>query len=251
MIDKLILDGPLKKNIAVGVDIRTRDFSSWLLKDIIHRLRRIENIEVGIIFLECDYTKLLNRYNETRRKHPLSGVKSLDQALKEEIQFLKPVKEFADLIIDTSEYSPNELRSDLLRNFKGSISTTFAIFMQSFSFKNGIPRNVDMVFDCRFLKNPYWEPDLREFTGERDLVEKYVKKQPEFGIFCTKVLSLLKFLIPVYKHEGKSQLSIGIGCTGGRHRSVVVTNVLANGLSDLNHMVHIDHREIIQENEDN
>jgi len=244
MIDRLVLDESESRNIALGIDIRTRDFSSNHLKSIVTKYNDINEIKASIIFLECDYQKLISRFNETRRKHPLSGIKSLSHALRDEIKLLDPVKIYADVVIDTTDYSPNELREELLRNVPVNLLDQFIISIQSFSYKRGLPRNLDMVFDCRFLKNPYWKRNLRDLDGNSELVKDYVIGLPEFTTFLKKVLSMLEFLIPSFKKEGKSQLSLGIGCTGGKHRSVVFANELAKFLESIDKIVSVNHRDV-------
>ena len=241
MIDNLVLSKTRNKNLALGVDIRTREFSPENLRELISKYKLME---VKIIFLDCDSNKLLRRFNETRRSHPLSGVKSLSEALVEEMEYLKPIKEFANIIIDTTDYSPTDLREELLNYLSISKIKNFSILLQSFSYKNGLPRNFDMIFDCRFLKNPYWISHLKELDGRDKKVQDFVCSSREFKIFFSKVLSLINFLIPQVQKEGKSQFSIGFGCTGGQHRSVVFVNMLRNKLNSDGHNILSNHRDL-------
>ena len=244
MIDRLVFDESESRNIALGIDIRNRDFSSKLLISIVTKFDQIKGINVSLFFLVCEHHKLLTRFNETRRRHPLSGVKSLSQALKEEIDLLEPLKAVAKVVIDTTDYSPNELREELLRHIKIDDSKKFTIVIESFSYKGGLPRNLDMVFDCRFLKNPYWDRTLRGLNGNSELVKKYVKGLPECEEFLKNVISMLSFLIPLFKKEGKAHFSLGIGCTGGQHRSVVVANELSESLRVMDNIVFVKHRDL-------
>ena len=241
MIDSLVLSKTRNKNLALGVDIRTREFSPENLRKLLSKYKKMV---VKIIFLDCDSNKLLKRFNETRRSHPLSGVKSLSEALVEEMEYLKPIKDFANIIIDTTDYSPTDLREELLNNLSIAKIKKFSILLQSFSYKNGLPRNFDMIFDCRFLKNPYWISHLKELDGRDEKIQDFVSNSGEFKIFFSKVLSLINFLIPQVQKEGKSQFSIGFGCTGGQHRSVVFVNILSNKLNSDGHNVLSNHRDL-------
>ena len=241
MIDSLVLSKTRNKNLALGVDIRTREFSPENLRKLLSKYKKME---VKIIFLDCDSNKLLKRFNETRRSHPLSGVKSLSEALTEEMEYLKPIKDFANIIIDTTDYSPTDLREKLLNNLSIAKIKKFSILLQSFSYKNGLPRNFDMIFDCRFLKNPYWISHLKELDGRDKKVQDFLSSSRQFKIFFSKILSLINFLIPQVQKEGKSQFSIGFGCTGGQHRSVVFVNMLRNKLNSDGHNVLSSHRDL-------
>ena len=241
MIDSLVLSKTRNKNLALGVDIRTREFSPKNLRKLLSKYKKMV---VKIIFLDCDSNKLLKRFNETRRSHPLSGVKSLSEALVEEMEYLKPIKDFANIIIDTTDYSPTDLREKLLNYLSIGKIKKFSILLQSFSYKNGLPRNLDMIFDCRFLKNPYWISHLKKLDGRDKKVQDFLSSSKEFKIFFSKVLSLINFLIPQVQKEGKSQFSIGFGCTGGQHRSVVFVNMLRNKLNSDGHNVLSNHRDL-------
>ena len=241
MIDSLVLSKTRNKNLALGVDIRTREFSPENLRKLLSKYKKMV---VKIIFLDCDSNKLLKRFNETRRSHPLSGVKSLSEALVEEMEYLKPIKDFANIIIDTTDYSPTDLREKLLNYLSIGKIKKFSILLQSFSYKSGLPRNFDMIFDCRFLKNPYWISHLKELDGHDKKIQDFVSSSREFKIFFSKVLSLIDFLIPQVQKEGKSQFSIGFGCTGGQHRSVVFVNMLSNKLNSDGHNVLSNHRDL-------
>ena len=241
MIDSLVLSKTRNKNLALGVDIRTREFSPENLRKLLSKYKKMV---VKIIFLDCDSNKLLKRFNETRRSHPLSGVKSLSEALAEEMEYLKPIKDFANIIIDTTDYSPTDLREKLLNNLSIAKIKKFSILIQSFSYKNGLPRNFDMIFDCRFLKNPYWISHLKKLDGRDKKVQDFLSSSREFKIFFSKVLSLINFLIPQVQKEGKSQFSIGFGCTGGQHRSVVFVNMLSSKLNSDGHNVLSNHRDL-------
>ncbi len=243
MIDKLVLSKKRNRNLALGIDIRTREFSPKNLKKLLSKYKKMVVI---MFFLECDLNKLLIRFNETRRSHPLSGGKTLFEALKKEIYYLKPIKEFANFIIDTTDYSPSELREELLNHLSILKIKKFTILLQSFSYKKGIPRNIDMIFDCRFLKNPYWNSKLRESDGLSKMVQDLVCETTEFITFFSKVSSLIKFLIPQVQKEGKSQFSIGFGCTGGKHRSVVLVSKMTETLKKHGYNILPKHRDLFE-----
>ena len=241
MIDNLVSNKSRNKNLALGIDIRTRDFSPKNLKKLLSKYKKTV---VKIIFLECDTNKLLGRFNETRRSHPLSGKKILSDALIEEMEYLKPIKVFSNFILDTTDYSPADLREELLSYLSISTADKFSILLQSFSYKNGIPRNVDMIFDCRFLKNPHWNNNLKKLDGRSKKIQEFVCSSQEFNPFFSKVYSLIKFLIPCVQKEGKVQFSIGFGCTGGKHRSVVFVNELMNALKKDGYSVLSKNRDL-------
>ena len=242
MIDKLVLSKKRNRNLALGIDIRTREFSPKNLKKLLSKYKKMKVI---MFFLECDLNKLLVRFNETRRSHPLSGGKTLSDALKKEIDYLKPIKEFANFIIDTTDYSPSELREELLNHLSILKIKKFTILLQSFSYKKGLPRNIDIIFDCRFLKNPYWNTELRDLDGNSQLIQDFVSNSSEFNSFFSKVLSLLNFYIPQVQKEGKNQFSVGFGCTGGKHRSVVLVNKIMQKLKKDGYNILSKHRDII------
>ena len=241
MIDNLVLAKNRNKNLALGIDIRTREFSPESLRKL---LLKFEKIEIRLIFLDCDLNKLLERFNETRRIHPFSGSKSLSEALLEEMEYLNPIKEFSDFIIDTTDYSPTDLREELLNYMSISEIERFSILLQSFSYKKGLPRNVDILFDCRFLKNPYWNTKLRDLDGNSKLIQDFVSNSSEFNPFFSKVSSLLYFYIPQVQKEGKNQFSVGFGCTGGKHRSVVLVNKLMQKLKEDGYNILSKHRDL-------
>ncbi len=244
MIDNLFFQGMENKNVALGIDIRTRDFSTKLLGSMVNRYQSLEGMKVSLFFLECGHNKLLARFNETRRRHPLSGVKSLTQALTEEKELLEPLKSIAEVVIDTTDYSPNDLREELLRYLTTNSLKKLTILVQSFSYKHGLPRNLDMVLDCRFLRNPYWQEGLRDLDGNAELVKEYVTGLPEFDEFFNNIIPMLEFLIPLYEKEGKTDFSLGLGCTGGKHRSVVVAHKLTKFLHAMGNKVFIKHRDL-------
>ncbi|MBQ6555609.1 MAG: RNase adapter RapZ [Firmicutes bacterium] len=230
------------ENIAFGIDIRGgRHFGELLgvLTDI-----RSE-VDCKVLFMDCSDEVLLKRYKETRRAHPLAKGERIITGIMRERDLLYEVKKRADLIIDTSHLLTRHLRSQLSEIFlenKGFESLVITVL--SFGFKYGIPSDADLVFDVRFIPNPFYIPDLKPLTGNDVAVRDYVMEQPESEEFLKKLEDMCNFLIPNYVKEGKNQLVIGIGCTGGKHRSVTLANELYAKLRKIGHSVAIIHRDI-------
>lgn len=240
-----LLDGPpLTRPIALGLDVRTRDFSVESLLELLNVLQDDPRIRPELIFLDCSDDKLLRRFSETRRRHPMAPAESPIDGIRRETSLLGPVRDRADTLIDTSEMSPHDLRAELARWFGQADESRLAVSLQSFSYKRGVPRSADMVFDVRFLQNPYWEASLRTLDGRAPQVAAYVAGDPRFGAFFDHILSLSQLLLPAYAEEGKSHLSIAFGCTGGQHRSVALTEKLASALAAEGWRVSIRHREL-------
>ncbi len=234
--------------MALGIDIRSgedlslvgRIFDSWQQLSIAYE----------VLFLEASDQVLVKRYKETRRSHPLSGAGRVDQGIAKEREKLAFLKRKADFIIDTSKLLTKELRQELEKIFKedGDFDNLFVTVL-SFGFKYGIPSDADLVFDVRFLPNPYYVEELRAGTGEEREVQEYVMQGSTAEIFLKKLTDMLDFLIPNYVLEGKNQLVIGIGCTGGKHRSVTIAGALYEHLKDREGLgVKIEHRDIDNDN---
>lgn len=240
-----VLSGPaLDHPLALGVDVRNRDFSTEMILEVIENLRENHKIDMEVLYLDCSRDVLIRRYSETRRRHPLAPAETPDHGITREIELLMPVRGRADLLIDTSDLSPHDLKEDLMRWLSQSGAENLAVSVHSFSYKRGVPRGLDIVFDARFLRNPHWEPSLKSRDGRDGLVSDYVAQDPRFDEFFTRVSELVKFLIPAYGDEGKSHLAIGFGCTGGQHRSVALTESLAKVLAHKGRQVSIRHREL-------
>jgi len=240
-----LLDGPpIDHPLALGIDVRNRDFSISSLIEMIYTLTQADGVEVELLYLDCRADVLVRRYSETRRRHPLAPADTPMQGITSEIDLLVPVRARADVLIDTSEISPHELRTEVERWFAPDTGQRMVVSVHSFSYKRGVPRGVDMIFDCRFLRNPYWEESLRKFDGRDPEVAEYIAADPRFAKFFEKVLDLSEMLLPAYIDEGKAHLSIGFGCTGGQHRSVAVAEKLVNALAQAGWQVSIRHREM-------
>lgn len=232
------------KPIALGIDPRNRDFSTYGLIEVIDRFSAGQDAALQVLYLDCNRDVLLRRFSETRRRHPLAPADSPDEGIDRELDLLGPVKARADLLLDTSEMSPNDLRGELAGWFAPQGSAPIALTVHSFSYKRGLPRGLDMVLDCRFLQNPYWEENLRASDGRDAAVAEYVAADPRFGAFREKVVDLAQLLLPAYVAAGKPYLAIGFGCTGGQHRSVVMAQTLADALAKTGWRVSIRHREL-------
>ena len=240
-----LLDGPpLDHPLALGVDVRNRDFSTGALIDIIDQANRDGKFSAEVLYLDCNADVLLRRFSETRRRHPLAPAESPRDGIVREYDLLTPIRARASILIDTSELTVHDLKAELGRWFTPEGAQKLALSIHSFSYKRGTPRGIDMIFDCRFLRNPYWEPELRALDGRSPEVATYVSEDPRFAAFFGHVQSLTEMLLPANIEEGKSHLSIGFGCTGGQHRSVTVTERLANALANNGWQVSIRHREL-------
>ncbi len=229
--------------IAVVVDARSRE----MFRSFFQTLEQLkgEQVSYKILFLDASDEVLLQRYKETRRRHPLLGEKALtlQDALRVERQLLEPVRKMADYTVDTSLIASNQFKERLLSMVEQGEGQPMLISCMSFGFRNGLPPEADLVFDVRCLPNPFYVAELREHTGQEDCVRDYVMKWPQTQELLDKLEDLLKFLTPMYVAEGKSQLVIAVGCTGGRHRSVAVAEHLGKYLRKLDYQVSISHRD--------
>lgn len=240
-----LLDGPpLDHPLALGVDVRNRDFDVSAMIDMIYRLVRLDGVKVELLYLDSSVDVLVRRYSETRRRHPLAPNESAIQGIRRELDLLVPIRSRADVLIETSEMTPHDLRAEIERWFAPETGQRLAISVHSFSYKRGVPRGIDMIFDCRFLKNPHWEQSLRALDGRDDPVAAYIATDPRFATFFQKIQELVEMLLPAYIDEGKSHFTIGFGCTGGQHRSVAVAEKLVRGLAHTGWQVSIRHREM-------
>lgn len=229
--------------LALVMDIREKGFLSTY-SDILDRLCK-EGYRFEILFLEASEETLLRRYSQTRMQHPLAGGKSLLEAIRNEREQLKGLKRIADKVIDTSHYNVHELKAVILGHVLKVVHTGHVeVQVLSFGYKYGIPYDADLVIDVRFLPNPYFVPELGGLDGTAPGVQAFVKKWDETQIFLKKYLDLLDYLIPLYKKEGKSYLTVAVGCTGGRHRSIVVADEIFQHLKKKLDRTNLVHRDI-------
>jgi UPF0042 nucleotide-binding protein len=203
---------------------------------------RSTGARVKVLFLEASDEVLVRRFEGTRRRHPLAG-EGVVESIALERELLQPVREAADVVIDTTELNVHQLRDRLIDLFTNA-AETMQIQVVSFGFKHGVPLDVDTVFDCRFLPNPHWVEALRPFTGKDEPVRRYVMEQADTGPFLDRVDQLLALVLPAYIKEGKSYLTIAVGCTGGRHRSVVLAEELARRIADRGYAPLVHHRDV-------
>ncbi len=241
LLPRLVDGGPLLRPLAVGIDARTRDFSTRRLLDLIGEL---SDFRPELLYVDCRPDVLLRRFSETRRRHPLAPAEAPDQGIRRETDLLVPLLDAADQLIDTSDLSPHDLRAELERRFGDETAAGLAVVVHSFSYKRGLPQGVDMMLDLRFLRNPYWTPDLRELDGRDDAVARFVTHDPLYPLFVERLAELLDLLLPAYREEGKAHFTLGLGCTGGQHRSVAVAEAVAKRLAGAGWRVSVRHREL-------
>lgn len=218
--------------VAVGIDTRTRDFDAGKIFDLFQNLRQTAHLNARIVFLDCDDDKLILRFTETRRAHPLAKNKSIVEGIAQERRLLEKLRTHADVVIDTTQMRAAELSKYIEKQVLRLAGKKMVVTVCSFSFRDGLPVSSDLVFDVRFLRNPYYDLSLRDLTGRDAGVADYIRQDPDFAPFFNKLTDLLDLLLPRYAEEGKSYLTIAVGCTGGKHRSVFTAESLYAWLSD-------------------
>ncbi len=240
-----LVDGPgQERSIAVGIDARTRGFATDIVIDRLSQFAARGDMTVELLYLDCADDVLLRRFSETRRRHPMAEGGPPVAGIEREAKLLRPLRSRADVLIDTTQLNIHELRAEVERWFAPQGRRQLNVSVESFSYKRGLPRSVDMVYDCRFLRNPHWEASLRAANGTNADVAAYVSADPNFDPFADKVLELSQLLLPAFRAEGKSNISIAFGCTGGQHRSVTLAEAHALQLAQLGWQVSIRHREL-------
>jgi UPF0042 nucleotide-binding protein len=230
---------------ALVVDMREREF----LKQFPHVFRQLrgKGVSVSLLFLEADEKALVRRFSETRRPHPLAINQPAIEGIREEREALRPIRKMADMILDTSEYTVHGLREYIREHYDvREQAAPLVLGVMSFGYKYGVPSEADLVFDVRFLPNPNFVPRLKPLTGGDAAVVRYMRRQEDTDGFLRKLHSFLDYVLPRYVREGKSYLTIGIGCTGGRHRSVMIANELASYLGGKGFPVRVRHRDLRQ-----
>ena len=250
LIPTIVASGGGKEHcLAVGTDARSRDFSTERFVEMLGLLEKEHPHEIQLIYLDCSNKVLQRRFTETRRKHPLALDRPVMDGILSERSLMVPVRSMADIVLDTTDLTGKDLRH-AMQEFYGTESRALSIFVTSFSFRRGLPRDADLVFDVRFLQNPYYDTDLRPLTGLDPQVGAFIAKDPGFDDFFGHLSGLIEPLLPSYLKEGKSYLTIAIGCTGGRHRSVFVTEKLAGFLKQKEYKVGVRHRDLDVEAKD-
>lgn len=230
--------------VAVGIDARTRDFAVASVIEEVDALTRDPAFEVRLVFLDCEDEVLRRRFTETRRRHPLALDRPVEAGIARERLLLAPVRDRADRVIDTSGLSIGELRRTLQAGVAPGQGAALAVFVVSFAYRNGLPRDADLVLDARFLRNPHYVPELRPRTGRDAEVRGYVEADPDFAPWFERLTSWLRPLLGRYEAEGKSYLTVAIGCTGGRHRSVTIAERLAAWFAAEGRRAELRHRDI-------
>lgn len=235
-----------RKDIAVAVDFRTRDFSVEAFDGVVSRLSARDDVAVKVVFLDCDNERLAQRFTETRRRHPLADDRPVMVGIEQERELLRPIRDRADLVIDTSLLSGGDLRRLMEGQFRQHDQQGMAVSVLSFGFRRGLPREADLVFDVRFLANPHYIEHLRPRTGRDRDVGAYVAADEQFAPFMQRLTDMLDWLLPLYDREGKTYLTVAIGCTGGQHRSVFVAEQLGQHLQGGKHDVLVRHRDAVE-----
>jgi RNase adapter protein RapZ len=239
MVNPLLLDSSNNDcPIAIGIDTRTRGFNP---KDVLNSAKQLD---ATLLFLTADESVLQERFTTTRRRHPMAKDRPIIDGIRKEQDLLHQLKREVDLIIDTSNQSIHDLRRTLEGYFKLENQEQLTISLVSFGFRWGLPREADIVMDVRFLQNPHWIKELRPLSGKDDAVGAYIQKDKNFLLFISRFKEMIDPLLPGYVHEGKSYLTIAIGCSGGRHRSVFIIEQLKTWLAEKGFVAHIFHRDM-------
>lgn len=232
-----------ERPLAVGIDARTRAFDA---ESVVARIKdmRANGIDARVLFLDCNGGELVRRFSETRRRHPLALDRPANDGIAREREIMAPLRRWADIVIDTTDFSIHDLRRSIREKFAREHRGDLTLTVMSFGYARGLPRDADMVFDMRFLANPHWQEHLRPLTGKDRTVADYVAADPAFADAFKRISELTLSLIPSYKREGKAYLTIAIGCTGGRHRSVFVAERMAEAIRAAGYRLNIVHRDM-------
>ncbi len=244
-----LIDAPVKRSeagrpLAVGIDSRSRGFLPALLVRRIKTLRESGGRDIQTLFLDCAGAELERRFSETRRRHPMAEDRPAADGIAREREMMEPLRRWAEHVIDTTNYNSNDLQQEVRQRFGDALTDEPVLNILSFGFARGLPRNADLVFDMRYLKNPHWDADLRPGTGLDADVAAYVVADPAYESTVAQIEALLLALLPRYRAEGKSYVTIAFGCTGGRHRSVHVATRVAETLRAAGHEPTVTHRNL-------
>jgi UPF0042 nucleotide-binding protein len=236
--------GTPARPLAIGIDTRTRAFSAQAIVDQLKTLRRSPRYEVRLVYLDCGGEELVRRFSETRRRHPMAQDRPVQDGIARERELLEPLRRFADHLFDTTDFSVHQLKGMLSDVFALEQRRGLTVTVMSFGFARGIPRDADLVFDMRFLRNPHWVEGLREHTGQEAVVGAYIEGDPAFAPAFDKMAELVIDLLPNYQREGKSYLTVAFGCTGGKHRSVFSAEKMAYRLETTGWHPNLVHRDL-------
>ncbi|WP_224816985.1 RNase adapter RapZ [Hasllibacter sp. MH4015] len=244
LLPRLLEGPPPDRPLALGIDPRTRDFGAEDLLRAHEKLAADPAYATDLIYVDCEAATLQRRYSETRRRHPLSPDADPAEGIAQEREILAPLRGHASVLIDTTNRTPHDTRAEIGRFFTPDRAPRLVIQLTSFSYRRGLPLGADLVFDCRFLRNPHWDPDLRAQDGRDDGVRAYIAEDARFDAFTDQIEAMLMLLLPAFREEGKSHLTVAFGCTGGRHRSVALTEITAARLADSGWQVSKRHRDV-------
>lgn len=256
LLDRLLASPPPPGDVeddrplAVGIDSRTRGFNVTAILKRVAALRATGALAIDILFLDCSGVVLAQRYSATRRRHPLALDRPAEDGIVQERELLRPLRDAAEFLIDTSAHTTNSLQQEMRERFGAGGFADPTLMVTSFGYSRGLPRGADLVFDCRFLRNPHWVPALRSGTGLDADVAAYVASDPVYEAAVSRFEDLLLLLLPRYAGEGKSYITIAIGCTGGRHRSVHVAERIGRRLRDAGFSPTIAHRDLAHRTSD-
>ncbi len=239
LIDALLEEiGPHERPIAIGIDTRTRGFDPQAV------IAKVKMLHAKLLLITCDEAVLQKRFSETRRKHPLAGDRPASAGIKKELGLLYDFRQIADSIIDTTELTIHDLRRVVTGLYGENKGGKLNVTVLSFGFKNGLPREADIVMDCRFLKNPHWDEKLKPLTGKEQVIQDYIAQDPGLAPFLKNLQALLEPLFQAYAKEGKSYLTVALGCTGGKHRSVFVAEEMGKWIAERGLSTSVEHRDI-------
>ncbi|MBA2919501.1 RNase adapter RapZ [Sphingomonas sp. MAH-20] len=248
LLDRLLdtppVEGADKRPLAIGIDSRTRGFEAAGVARRIAKLRQRAHYDVATLFLDCSGAELERRYDETRRPHPLALDRPASDGIMRERELLAPLRQAADYLVDTTQLSRAELQNDLRTRFGEETGPETVLTVTSFGFARGLPRNADLVFDMRFLRNPHWDRELKPMTGLDSAVGDYIAEDPAYEAAVAQIEELLLTLLPRYASEGKAYVTVAFGCTGGRHRSVHVAERVARRLREAGFSPTVTHRDL-------
>ncbi len=244
LIPSLVDDAKDARALAIAIDTRNAHFSVPDLIALYQQFCACDDLATKLLFLECSDEGIQRRFTETRRRHPLAFDRPVVDGVKREREMLWPLRDSADQVIDTSELSIHDLRRLIGEHYRLGQESGLSIFVNSFAYRRGIPREADLVFDARFLVNPHWDVALRPLTGQDPKIAAFVKKDVAYQSFMDHLEGLIVPLLPRYQQEGKSYLTIAIGCSGGRHRSVLVAEEITNLLASQGYVVGLSHRDM-------
>ncbi|MGE0775095.1 MAG: RNase adapter RapZ [Sphingomonadaceae bacterium] len=232
--------------LAIGMDSRTRNFDPANIISYIHRLREQDTTDAGLFFLDCKGIELARRFSETRRLHPLAQDRPMADGIARERELLAPLRLAANHLIDTTDINANELQQEIRSRFGAHNDASPVLTMMSFGFARGVPRNADLMFDMRFLRNPHWVPALKPLTGRDEAVGDYIAEDPAYAEAMERIEGLLQLLLPRYASEGKSYVTVAFGCTGGQHRSVHICECIATRMRKMGFSPTVSHRDLGQ-----